>query len=229
MKNKKIFIIIISLLGILCLCEGIIIGKILLSDSKESSEKSSKTVTDDSTSDTNEEAITIELSDAMKRFMVHIEDLGSNNMLEYADLRFLLTNLELESVKNETQEAERQNVAYVDYDVYKNKYEEIFGDNYVFDLSEDISGGSVHKPTNCDSFPSVANQNKLCWSLNLGVSAATFDFVIDKHTRNDNQLIVDGNYSKTGPDNSVKNGTFQIIYTINNNKPYLKSLIITKN
>ena len=171
--------------------------------------------------------VTVGISNTMKDFMNHVSEDGSD-VISSARNRKLLINMELESDRSETTDEGMQPMGYVDYSVYKERYEKIFGELYSlsYDLEQETAGGPDIK--SCNNYPSVADQNKVCWSINLGQVANTINVTISNQTQKDNILVVEGRYSKTFPDDSSTKGTFKMIYKIVDGEAYLKELSLTK-
>ena len=231
-KKKSLNLIIISFV-LVCLLSfggGIIIGKTFfgekITEIKEQEESEETEETEETIIE--KDVLPEELSEAMIYFMDHNTADGSN-ILAAAGRRKRFVNISLKGVSQQTPETNMQPVGYVDYDVYKAKYNEIYGDNYNLDedLNESTSGGPDN--TNfCDNYPSLVGKNVLCWSLDTGTSG-TRDYVLINKTKENNQYTMDGTYSVSYPSGGVDNGTFVIVYTIKDHKAYLKSLTLTKN
>jgi hypothetical protein len=149
----------------------------------------------------------------------------------------LLVLIELNSVQKTTDENGGQGVAYTDYSVFKNKYEELYGNKYSFD--EDIK--KTDYISNCKNFPSIANKNKLCWVDSFGIVGSR-SLHIDSKKEENNQYIIEGRYQMDVFDDDISdddddisddstnafdiNGTFTIIYDLKNNKKYLNTIAL---
>lgn len=185
---------------------------------------------DDNSSSSKKEFVKLEdnssnvFSNSLVNYLNHVlvED-GSNNLSD-ANNRMLYISMELAPVQNITTDP-GQGVAYVDYDVFKNKYIEVYGDNFNFD--QDLSN---YKSKNlCNNYPSIAGQNKICWMANLGVVGPRSYYIEKESPSSDNKFYyIEGKYQKVYPNNDFENGVFKIEYTLNNNNSYLYSISLKK-
>lgn len=163
-----------------------------------------------------------ELSERLKYFMTWGEADGTD-MLSITRYRVIYIGMELDNIRKTTNDPGRQEVGYIEYDIFKEKYEEIYGNNYNLDLDLKESG----QMEECDGFPSIANQKNVCWSINYGVFGGEYEYIIESRQRDKDLYIVEGTRKETFPDGEQRNNKFKIVYTIKDNTGYLKSIMIT--
>ena len=225
-KNLSVVIICI-VLCLLCLAGGVMIGKILFSnlaviEEKENKEKEDKEKEDKEKVPEIEDNLPTELSSDMISFLKWTYLDQNENILENIARRKQFINMSLGSVAKTTTEPSQQ-VSYVDYETYKNKYEEVYGDNYNFEEDYNITSSGGPDPDSCKFYPS-AGEDGVCWSNNYGVSAGTFEYTLTNTHQDGNQYYMEGTFTVTYPDGVGNNGTFEIMYIIEDHQAYLKSI-----
>ena len=109
--SSKLLLIAMFGFGIIFLVLGIYLNSII--EPEEDEDTTSK--------------VTVGISNTMKEFMNQVSEDGSN-VVDSPAKRKLLINMELDSEKSITTDEGVQSIGYVDYSVYKEKYEKIFGE-----------------------------------------------------------------------------------------------------
>lgn len=173
--------------------------------------------------------IQVELTDVMKRFIeweaLEYAD-GSNALEKGSGERRLYIEFELGAI---TKDPPRDSDAfgqlgYIEYDTYKAKYDEIFGDNY--DCEKDVKDGPSEDM--CKSFISENSQNYVCWMILYGdiPKREGITHTITNRYQEGNMYYMEGKMA--GPNGAIDNYSYTISYTIKGNKAYLKSVNITE-
>ena len=230
-KNYSAIIVVCIALCLFCLTGGVMIGKLVFSNPVETEEKEEQIEEKEeqieeknqkeevSNTENNSSA---ELSPEMIRFLKWTYAEKDENILENVARRKQLINMSLGPVMKETTDV-AQEMGYVDYETYKKKYEEVYGDNYNFemDYNQSSSGGPV--PGSCQNHPS-AGDNAVCWSINYGITGGNAEYSVTNTHQAENQYYIEGTFIVTFSDKSIKNGTFKIGYVMKDEQKYLKSI-----
>ena len=222
-NNSKTWIIMTITLAILILC---VVGYISYDKFRLENKIKEKNVIEETDSKKKTEAekpnVSENLSERLKNFITRGSADGTD-MLSTSLSRVIYVGMELDSIRKTTNDPERQEVGYIEYDVFKEKYEEIFGNNYNIDSDLRESGNMEI----CNTFPSIADQNNVCWSINYGITVGEYEYVIENHLLDKESYIIEGTRKATFPNGETENDKFKIVYTIKNNTGYLKNIVIT--
>ncbi|MDO4995840.1 MAG: hypothetical protein Q4E69_01550 [Bacilli bacterium] len=145
------------------------------------------------------------------------EGFNGSNILDSATVRLMFTSksLDYSGMSRSTTDRDIQPSSVVEFDVYKNMFISIYGNNYDFDttVSGNTWGGAVYDL--CTSYASVNDGKHVCWNR-TGPSNEIF-FVISSKTVNE----ITGNYY------AVNGEIGSFIFTYTDGK-YLKSVVLTK-
>ncbi len=162
---------------------------------------------------------TSDFPEQLTHFILKNLNSEENNKFEKASERMYYMNLMLDK-KIAEDEPSQPSVAYVDYEYFKEKYKEIFGDNYNPDQDIEETGATKR----CLNYPSIANKNKVCFEPCLGTTGP-IDIKKENQYAIDNQIIVEAKYTTTNKNEEIS-GTIIITYTKNGDNKNLKSLVI---
>lgn len=148
------------------------------------------------------------------------EGFDGNNILDNATVRLMFTSksLNYSGLANSTTDKDIQQASVVEFDVYKNMFSSIYGNNYDFDTT--VSGNTLDGALYglCTSHASVNDGKHVCWN-STGPSNEIY-FVINSKTSDK----ITGNYYAV----NGEIGTFEFTYTLDGNNKYLKSVVLSK-
>jgi len=116
-----------------------------------------------------------------------------------------------------------QTIPYVSYDIYKEKYNELFGN--LSNLEQDLKTVSSDIANNCNNIS--LSGNNICWN---GTWGATVNDIVLKSK--DVSKIDNDSYKITGTyvnNFNNENGIFEVQYIKTKNDKYLTSLKLIKN
>jgi len=117
-----------------------------------------------------------------------------------------------------------QDVPYVAFDDYKQKYNNIYGKQYSFfdDMKQENIGMVAN--TDCGNMDQELNDggSYICWMGTRGITGDTLKLTIVDKKLEDNIYILTGTYNLS----NSESGTFEIKYVIEDNEAYLNSFIM---
>ncbi len=215
MSKKAILKIVIILLFTLVL---VLLSGVLIEIAKRNNIKKNELVETEETFDDK----TITQFEILKIFMN--SDLeGTGNLLDNADNRLLLTQL----YANKDSRVKESNITisgekFIEKDIFLTKYKDLFGNNYIYKNEMEKYKGKCSEYT--DSYDSETDECYF-WSLNNIYNINNTYNIKSIKTKN-NEKIISGEYNKHLSNNKLKTGKFVVIYTIDNNNEYFKSITI---
>ena len=186
------------------------------SDSEDSDEINEQNVQQDEYID--EDYVCPEGLELLVDFIGYRGVFGPDNMLDNEDIRiqyiqFLLMN----ENKVTWTSGDYQSFPYIKEEDFKNKYNETF-DTTAYNYDNDKDNINFF---DCNDYDETKNKNYKCWNGTQGVYGNKI-YLYAKDIKDD---VIKGEYKRS----SNESGAFEIKYTINNNKKYLKSIIMTSN
>lgn len=189
-------------------------------------EDSSKNDLTDTTKET-EKIInpTIEIKRIQKFLSYRIEDYIINqNILKTPEnrLEFIEYLLMVGGNVKSTTDIDMQPSAYTSRNDFESKYNEIFGTNY--SIPSEIN----NLVNDCTFYSSLNGTNTVCWNNAWG-SPSPLSFTLTDKKQTESEIIYKGSFEKVEGRERLLSGTYEIIYTIQQDKKYLKSIILKKN
>lgn len=118
-----------------------------------------------------------------------------------------------------------QAYAYTSKEVYKNKYYEVYGDNYSLDNDlKNVNSGVANANDN------NLGENYISWNNTWGTIGNTYMLIAQNIIVENEVYSLTGTYIKTNIDNVLESdGTFEIKYTKKDNVKNIESIILRKN
>ena len=118
-----------------------------------------------------------------------------------------------------------QAYAYTSKEVYKNKYYEVYGDNYSLDNDlKNVNSGVA------DANDNNLGENYISWNNTWGTSGTKYKLIAQNITVENEVYSLTGAYIKNNYDNVLESdGTFEITYTKKDNVKNIESIILRKN
>ena len=235
--NKKKIIIVVIIFAILIIILGMYLSfnnnsskqnnntnSSKATETKKDTKKESKD-TNDNTNQNNNESEYVDESyvcpeglELLVDFIGYRGVFGPNNMLDSKDIRIqYIQFLLMEENKVTWTKGEYQSYPYIKEEEFKNKYNETL-DTTIYNYDNDKDSTIF---TDCNSHDETKNQNYKCWNGTWGV----YGNKIYLYVKNNDDTVISGEYKRS----SNETGKFEIKYTINNNKKYLKSVIMNSN
>lgn len=249
MKNKKIIVILIVLvLVLLVFIFGISmyfiksseINRTNYSNNTNASNSSTdenkldttekidfQTTIDDNNVDFSNYKVDEDINVLTKVIESNLDVVGSNildlarNRLDYVALT-LTYNREFKT----TTDPVIQPAAYVEKQVFADKFKVIYGNNYDFESTANQYSGPEF--SYCTSHQSVNDGNHVCWNNARNGAQSTFLFVALKKSVGDEYIISGRYYTLATPDSIDSKGNFELKYSYDGSNKYIKSAVITK-
>ena len=124
-----------------------------------------------------------------------------------------------------------QAVPYVAFDDYKQKYSNIYGNQYSFYDDMKQENISTVADTDCGNMDQELNDDGsyVCWMGTRGISGITLSLNLTDKKFESNIYTLTGTYNLNDGDENLEKGTFEIKYVIEDGNAYLDSLIMYSN
>lgn len=236
-NSKKKFIVPIIIILVLIIIISVFLTKNMISNKKDSKSKSNEesNIIDKNSKKTDKSKENGEKNEQIEQQEEYKDDsyvcpeglellvdfigyrgiFGPNNMLDKKDIRIQYIQFLLMKEKKVTwTNGDYQSFPYITEGEFKNKYNETF-DYTVYNYDNDKDSNVFF---DCNNYDETKNKNYKCWNGTWGEYGNKIYLYVKQNTTN----VISGEYKRS----SNESGTFEIEYTINNNKKYLRSIIM---
>ena len=237
MKENKISKnTLMSIICVVVLIVAILIGPLVNYFLVKNNNEVNENTTDNSNQTSDVEDNNIYLNNELdisifEQFIRYYLNEKSDNLLENDMERLTFTKIVLD-VENklsftDEQIEETQSEYYVEYNIFKQKYEELFGGNYNSNIIDLDNGQYFNR---CQNHRSISDGDYVCW-LPLGVNPIYLELLINNRDETNEKVIITGTYETNEESREIDdyNGTFIIESNILNNQEYLNRISIIPN